>query len=256
MSDKPQPSAGGIALVTGGGRGIGRAIAQALGRCGVRVIVNFRADEGAAAEVVKGIRDDGGEAWPVQADVATKAGVEALFAQVRQLSGDHLDFLINNAGGPAERHPVATMPEEVWDDCMATNLKSAFLCTQAAHDLLPDGSGRIVNVTSISARSGGGPGMSHYAAAKAGMSNFTRACAKELAPRRITVNGIAPGVIYTDLHKHGTPQQELDELETRIPLGRLGQVDDVAGIAVFLCSAGAAYITGEIIEVNGGLLMS
>ena len=97
--------------------------------------------------------------------------------------------------------------------------------------------------------------MSHYAAAKAGMSNFTRACAKELAPRRITVNGIAPGVIYTDLHKHGTPQQELDDLRVRIPLGQLGQVDDVAGVPLFLCSAEAAYITGEIVEVNGGLLM-
>ena len=256
MDEAMRPSAGATALVTGGGRGIGRAIALALGRSGVRVIVNYRADHRAAEETVEGIEGDGGEAWPVQADVAVKADVETLFAQARKLLDGRLDILVNNAGGAAERHPVATMPEEVWDRCLATNLKSAFLSTQAALDLLPDGSGRIVNVTSISARSGGGPGMSHYAAAKAGMSNFTRACAKELAPRRITVNGIAPGVIYTDLHRRGTPQQELDELETRIPLGRLGQVDDVAGAALLLCSPAAAYITGEVVEVNGGLLMS
>ena len=256
MDKGPRSFSGRTALVTGGSRGIGRAIALALGRSGVQVIVNYHTNDSAAEEVVECIKADGGQAWPVQADVGTKADVDKLFAETQQFVGTCLDILINNAGGPAERYSLATMPEEVWDGCLATNLKSAFLCTQAALGLLPDGSGRIVNVTSISARTGGGPGMSHYAAAKGGMSNFTRACAKELADRGITVNGIAPGVIYTDLHKHGTPQQELDELEGRIPLGRLGQVDDVAGVALFLCSAEAAYVTGEIVEVNGGLLMA
>ena len=180
------------ALVTGGGRGIGRAVAEGLAAAGAAVVVNYLADEAAASRTVAGIRGSGGRAWAVQADVAEPAQVEALFAEARSLLGDRLDILVNNAGGPGTRRTVGEMSLEEWRRCLAVNLDGVFLCTRAALPLLADGRGRIVNVTSISARTGGPPGAGHYAAAKGGVSNFTRTCAKELAPRGITVNGVAP----------------------------------------------------------------
>ncbi|MBN2292973.1 MAG: 3-oxoacyl-ACP reductase FabG [Pirellulales bacterium] len=247
---------GKTALVTGGSRGIGRAIAESLGRCGVKVVVNYHSNAEAADETVAVIEAAGSRAWPVRADVSCKQEVDRLFEEVRRYVGDRLDILVNNAGGPGELTPIDSMTEESWDRCMAVNLKSVFLCTQAASAMLPDESGRIINVTSISARSGGGIGGAHYSAAKAGVSNFTRACAKEFAARKITVNGIAPGVIYTDIHKNMTTKSQLEELRRRIPLGYVGQAKDVAGGVLFLCSSQAEYITGEIIEINGGMLMN
>lgn len=247
---------GQTALVTGGSRGIGRAIVLALANNGAAVVANYHANQAAAQQVVQDVDRIGGKAWAVQADVSSKADVQRLFQSVRKHMGERLDILINNAGSPTQRFPLAQMPEEVWDHCFAVNVKSAFLCSQAAWDLLPDSSGRVINVTSISARSGGGPGMSHYASSKAAMTNFTRAAAKEFAPRGITVNGVAPGVIFTDLHKNETPEQEIDEIKDKILLGRLGEAEDIAGAVLLLCSEGGSYITGEIIEINGGLLMS
>jgi len=247
---------GKTALVTGASRGIGRAITVGLGRCGADVIVNYHTNAKAADQTVAMIADAGGQACAVQADVASKPDVDRLFGAVRERFGDRLDILVNNAGGPTDRHPLATMPEEVWRRCLALNLDSAFFCTQAAWGLLPDGAGHVINVTSISARTGGGPEASPYAAAKGGLSNFTRACAKEFAPRRITVNAIAPGVIETDLHRYGTPPEEFRAVVGRIPLGAAGQPEDVVGAVLLLCAPEGGYITGEIIEVNGGLLMS
>ena len=242
------------ALVTGGGRGIGRAVAEGLAAAGAAVVVNYLADEASARGTAAGIRGSGGRAWAVQADVADPGQVEVLFARAAGHLGGRLDILVNNAGGPGTRRPVAEMSLEEWRRCLAVNLDGVFLCTRAALPLLPDGRGRIVNVTSISARSGGGPGGGHYAAAKAGVSNFTRACAKELAPRGITVNGVAPGVIDTDLHRD-TPPEELASVTAQVPLGRTGTAADVAEAVVYLCGDGARYITGEIVEVNGGLRM-
>ena len=246
---------GRTALVTGGGRGIGRAVAEGLAAAGAAVVVNYLADEASARRTVAGIRSSGGRAWAVQADVADPAQVEALFARARGHLGGVLDILVNNAGGPGARRPVAEMSLEEWRRCLAVNLDGVFLCTRAAMPLLPEGRGRIVNVTSISARTGGGPGGGHYAAAKGGVSNFTRACAKELAPRGITVNGVAPGLIDTDLHRRGTPPEELAAVTAQVPLGRAGTAAEVAGAVVFLCGDEARYITGEILEVNGGLRM-
>ena len=243
------------ALVTGGGRGIGRAAAEALAKAGAAVVVNYLSDGVAAQRTVEGIRDAGGRAWAVQADVADPAQVEVLFAETRRHLGGRLDILVNNAGGPGVRRPVAQLSLEEWRRCLAVNLDGVFLCTRAALPLLPDGRGRVVNVTSISARSGGGPGGAAYSAAKAGVSNFTRACAKELAPRRITVNGVAPGVIDTDLHRRGTPAEELAAVTAQVPLGRIGSAGEAAAAVVFLCGEEAGYITGEILEVNGGLRM-
>ena len=243
------------ALVTGGGRGIGRAVAEGLAAAGAAVVVNYLADEASARRTAAAIRDSGGRAWALQADVADPGQVEALFENAAGRLGGGLDILVNNAGGPGVRRPLGEMTLEEWRRCLAVNLDGVFLCTRAALPLLPDGRGRIVNVTSISARSGGGPGSGHYAAAKGGVSNFTRACAKELAPRGITVNGVAPGVIDTDLHRRGTPPEELAAVTAQVPLGRIGSAAEVAGAVVFLCGDGARYITGEILEVNGGLRM-
>ena len=243
------------ALVTGGGRGIGRAVAEGLAAAGAAVVVNYLADEASARRTAAAIRDSGGRAWALQADVADPGQVEALFENAAGRLGGGLDILVNNAGGPGVRRPLGEMTLEEWRRCLAVNLDGVFLCTRAALPLLPDGRGRIVNVTSISARSGGGPGSGHYAAAKGGVSNFTRACARELAPRGITVNGVAPGVIDTDLHRRGTPPEELAAVTAQVPLGRIGSAAEVAGAVVFLCGDGARYITGEILEVNGGLRM-
>ena len=247
---------GNTALVTGASRGIGRGISIALGECGAKVVVNYNTNAKAASETVEKIIAAGGSAIAVQADVSKKADVTHLFEKVREFCDGCLDILVNNAGGRAEVAPIANMREDVWDDCISVNLKGVFLCTQAAIPLLPDSTGRIINVTSISARSGASVGLSHYAAAKAGLSNFTRNSAKELAGRGITVNAIAPGVIYTDLHKDNTPKEDLEQLKMRIPLQRLGEAEDCAGAVVFLCSLQASYITGEIIEINGGMLMA
>jgi len=247
---------GKTALVTGASRGIGRAIAIALGGCGAKIVVNYHSNAKAASETVEKIIAAGGNAIAVQADVSKKSDVVKMFEQTKEFCGDHLDILVNNAGARAEVAPITTLSEAAWDDCMSVNLKSTFLCTQAAIPLLPDSTGRIINVTSISARSGASLGLSHYAAAKAGLSNFTRNAAKELAPRGITVNAIAPGVIYTDMHKDNTSKEELEQLNTRIPLGRLGEAEDCAGAVLFFCSPQSSYITGEIIEINGGMLMA
>ena len=244
------------AIVTGASRGIGRAIATALGANGAHVIVNYRSNVQAAEETVNKIQSAGGKAWPVQADISQPDNIARLFATAKERFGDRLDILINNAGGPNDLHPLATMPKQIWDECLATNLTAVFLCTQAAWPLLPDRTGRIINVTSISARSGGGPHMTQYAAAKGGLSNFIRACAKEFAPRGITVNGLAPGVIYTDAHKFGTPPEELADLKGKIPLARLGVAEDCVGAVLMLCSDQGAFITGEIIEINGGMMMN
>lgn len=247
--------AGRHALVTGASRGIGRSIAVALGRCGAAVIVNFNRSEAAADEAVAAIEAAGGRAWAVQADVAIKTEVDRLFDTIRHHFGDRLDILVNNAGTLGGRYSIAQMPEDAWDHCMAVNVKSAFLCTQAAYHLLPDGKGRIVNVTSISARTGGGPCAAHYAAAKGALSSFTRNCARELAPRRITVNAVAPGLIKTDMH-NDTPANEFEQATGRIPLGYAGSPDDIVGAVLYLCDPQASYVHGEIIEINGGMLMS
>lgn len=256
MSELTVNLQGKTALVTGASRGIGRAVAEALGRCGAQVVVNYHTNTVAAEQTVAAIKAHGSDAWPVQADVGLKQDVDRLFDQVRCYVGDRLDILVNNAGGPLELVPVAAMSEALWDRCVAVNLKSVFLCTQAAAGMLPDESGRIINISSISARTGGCPGSAPYSAAKAAVSNLTRTCAMEFGPRKITVNGVAPGVIYTDNHKRSTSADKLEELRKRTVLGEIGQAEDVAGSVLFLCSRQARYITGEVIEINGGMLMN
>ena len=247
--------AGRTALVTGGGTGIGRAIALGLGRCGASVGVNYSRSKQEAEETVVELEGNGTRAMAIQADVSCWDDVHAMVGAVNDEFGG-IDILVNNAGISPGQHPTHDLPEEVWDRTLAVNAKGVFLCCKAAIPLLPDKTGRIVNVSSISARTGAGPGMLPYAAAKAAVTNMTRNLAKELAPRGITVNGVAPGIIRTRIHQEGTPPDEYQELIDRIPLKSDGQPEDIVGAVLLLVSDAGSYITGETIEINGGLLMS
>jgi len=246
---------GKAALVTGSSTGIGRAIALAFARNGADVAVNYCQSADAAKEVGDEIKAMGHKSVVVQADVSQKAEVEKLFAEVDAALGPRLDILVNNAGSLIQRAPTAEMTEETFDRVMAVNFKSVFLCSQAAIPRLPDGAGRVINTSSIAARNGGGPGAGVYAAAKAAVSCLTKSLAKELAPRGITVNGIAPGVIATPFHERFSTPERMERFKERTPLGRNGVAEDIVGAALFLVSPEASFLTGEMIEVNGGMLM-
>ena len=246
---------GQVALVTGASSGIGRATAVALARAGARVGVNYHKNQAGAKEAVEAIRQAGGEALEIHADVTRKAEVEALAAAVHRKWG-RIDILVNNAGDLIARHTLADMTEEYWDQIMALNLKSVFLCTQAVwEEMAGRKSGCIINVSSIAGRNGGGLGAAAYAAAKGGLLTYTKGLAKELAPYGIRVNGIAPGVIATPYHERYSPPELMAKFVANIPLGRAGTSEDIADVILFLASPAARYILGETVEVNGGMLM-
>jgi 3-oxoacyl-[acyl-carrier protein] reductase len=246
---------GQVALVTGASSGIGRATAAALAREGARVGVNYLKNQRGAEEAVEAIRQAGGEALAIHADVTRQHEVHALVAAVRKPWG-RIDILVNNAGDLIARRTLADMTEEYWDEIMDLNLKSAFLCTQAVwEEMAARKSGCIINVTSIAGRNGGGPGVAAYAAAKGGLLTYTKGLAKELAPYGIRVNGIAPGVIATPYHERYSPPELMAKMVTNIPLGRAGTAEEIADVILFLVSPAARYILGETVEVNGGMLM-
>jgi 3-oxoacyl-[acyl-carrier protein] reductase len=245
-----------VAWVTGSSTGIGAASAAALADAGCRVAVHYNRSEDEAREVVEGIRSSGGEAMLVGGDVADAGEVERMAGEIEDRYG-RLDVLVNNAGSLIERRSFSEMTEELWDRVMEVNLKSVFLCSQAIlPTMMRQGGGRIINVTSVAARNGGGPGSAAYATAKGGVSTLTRAMAKELVSDNILVNGVAPGVITTPFHERFTPPELRERMTAGIPLGREGTPEEVAGAVVFLASPAADYLVGEIIEVNGGQLMS
>jgi len=244
-----------VALITGASSGIGRATAEAMGRQGARVGVNYCKNQVGAEQAAETIRKAGSEALVLRADVTRNADVLAMAEAVRKEWG-RIDILVNNAGDLLARHTLANMTEEYWDLIMALNLKSAFLCVKAVwEEMVARKSGCIVNVSSIAGRNGGGPGAAAYAAAKAGLLTYTKSLAKELAPHGVRVNGIAPGVIATPYHERYSPAEVMQRLVALIPLGRAGTSEEIADVIVFLASPAARYITGETIEVNGGMLM-
>jgi 3-oxoacyl-[acyl-carrier protein] reductase len=246
---------GQVALITGASSGIGRATAEAMAREGARVAVNFHKNQSGAEQAVAKILGEGGEAFAFRADVTRSVEVESMVSAVRHRWG-RIDILINNAGDLIARRTLADMTEEYWDQIMALNLKSVFLCVTAVwEEMVARKSGCIVNVTSIAARNGGGPGAAAYAAAKGGLLTYTKGLAKELAPHGIRVNGIAPGVIATPYHERYSPGEVFQRFVSSIPMGRAGTSEEVADVIVFLASPPARYITGETIEVNGGMLM-
>jgi 3-oxoacyl-[acyl-carrier protein] reductase len=244
-----------VAIVTGASSGIGRATAQAMAREGARVAVNYCKNQTGAEQALETIRKAGGEAIAVRADVTRRAEVQAMAATVRE-RWRRIDILVNNAGDLLARRTLADMTEEYWDQIMALNLKSAFLCIQAVWEqMVARKSGCIINVTSIAGRNGGGPGAAAYGAAKGGLLTYTKGLAKELALHGIRVNGIAPGLIATPYHDRYSPPDLFQKYIASIPLGRAGTAEEVADVIVFLASPAARYITGETIEVNGGMWM-
>ncbi len=241
-----------VAIVTGASRGIGRAIALEFGGRGARVVVNFNQNSSAADEVVKKISESGGEAFSHQADVSVFEQADGLVKTAIEKYGD-LHILVNNAGITRDGL-IMTMSESDWDDVIQTNLKSTFNCCKAAiRHMLRRRYGRIINIASVSGIMGN-PGQTNYSASKAGQIGFTRALAREVASRTITVNAIAPGFIQTDIWST-VPEDAQKSLMDIIPLGRVGQPEEIAKAAAFLASDDAAYITGHILTVDGGIAM-
>jgi 3-oxoacyl-[acyl-carrier protein] reductase len=245
---------GKVALVTGGSRGIGRAIAIALGARGAKVIVNFASREDAAREVATAITDAGGQAAIAGFDVANGAAVTEA---IKAIAKDHgsLDILVNNAG-VAVNGLLMRFSDEQWFKVMQTNLAGAFHCTRAAATFVMKAktAGRIINITSVVGEMGNG-GQAAYSASKAGLIGLTMSTARELASRGVTCNAIAPGFIDTDMTATELPEAARAKLIEQIPLARIGAADDVAHSAAFLAGPEAAYITGQVIRVNGGMLM-
>jgi 3-oxoacyl-[acyl-carrier protein] reductase len=240
-----------VALVTGASRGIGRAIALALGAAGCSVCVNYRAQAEAAEEVVSTISQAGGRAIAIQGDIAKRDDVDALFRQVQEELGP-VEILVNNAG---IRHDalLLRLSDDDWDMVLDTNLRGAFMCTKAAmRSMVKARWGRVINISSIVGLMGN-PGQANYAAAKAGLIGFTRAVAREVANRGITVNAIAPGFITTDITED-LPAELKARILDSIPAGRFGAPDDVAGVVAFLASDASRYMTGQVLTVDGGFV--
>jgi 3-oxoacyl-[acyl-carrier protein] reductase len=244
---------GKVALVTGASRGIGRAIALELGALGARVAVNYHSRAEAASEVIQAIADAGGEAQAFQADVGDYAAAEKLVKSTIEGFGD-LHILVNNAGITRDGL-IMTMSEKDWDDVIRTNLKSTFNCSRhAVRHMLRRRYGRIINITSISGHIGNA-GQTNYSASKAGQIGFTKALAREVASRNITVNAVAAGYIDTDIWDT-VPEDIREGMVDLIPLGRKGATQDIAKAVAFLASEDAGYITGHILSVDGGMAMA
>ncbi|MCD2436285.1 3-oxoacyl-[acyl-carrier-protein] reductase [Acidaminococcus sp. NSJ-142] len=244
--------AGKVALVTGGSRGIGRAIALTLAEHGADVAINYAGNTAAAEEVAAAIEKLGRKALLVQGSVADTNGVADIVGRVVKELG-RLDILVNNAGITRDGL-LMRMKEADWDDVMNTNLKGVFNCSKAVlRTMMKQKGGRIVNMASVVGEMGNA-GQANYASAKAGVIGFTKSLAKEVASRNITVNAVAPGFIATDMTSVLTDEQKAEMART-IPLGRAGEPQDVANAVLFLVSDEAAYITGQVLNVDGGMVM-
>ncbi len=241
-----------IALVTGGSRGIGRAVCLRLASMGAYVGINYVANPAAAEETLSLIRDAGGSGFAVGFDVADSRAVQAAF---KEINADHgpVDILVNNAGITRDGL-MARMKDADWDAVLATNLKGMFNCSKAAaRQMMKKRRGRIISITSVIGFLGNA-GQTNYAAAKAGMVGLSRSMAREFAARNITVNCVAPGYIVTDMTA-GLSDDIKEAIRAQVPLGSLGSPEDVAAAVGYLASPEAAYVTGQVIHVNGGMYM-
>jgi len=254
MAINDKALAGKVALVTGASRGIGRAIAIALGRRGAKVIVNYASREDAAREAAAAVEAAGGQAAISGFDVSNSTAVTDA---IKAIGKDHgsLDILVNNAG-VAVNGLLMRFSDEQWQKTLNTNLAGAFHTTRAAATLLlkAKSAGRIINITSVVGEMGNG-GQAAYAASKAGLIGLTMSTARELASRGVTCNAIAPGFIETDMTAEQLPEAQRAKLLEGIPLGKIGKADDVGDAAAFLAGPEAGYITGQVLRINGGMLM-
>ena len=244
---------GKCAVVTGASRGIGRAIALELASQGARVVVNYSGSADKAAQVVEEIEANGGEAIAVQANVASGESVQQLMQTALSTYGA-IDILVNNAGITRD-NLLMRMKDDEWDDVLNTNLKGVFLCTKAvARQMMKQRAGRIINISSIVGVVGN-PGQANYVAAKAGVIGLTKTTAQELASRNILVNAIAPGFITTEM-TDSLPEELKQTMLKQIPLAKLGQPEDIAKAVAFFASDSANYITGQTLQVDGGMVMA
>lgn len=243
---------GKVALVTGASGGIGRAIAEELARSGAQVALNYSRNAARAEETVAQIEAADGQAFAVQADITDSGAVERMISQVQERWG-RLDILVNNSGVTRDGL-LMRMKDEDWDTVLDTNLKGAFHCSRAAVKLMmKQRSGRIINISSVVGVIGN-PGQTNYCASKAGLIGFTKALAKEVGSRGVTVNVIAPGFIATEMTGQ-LPEDVVNRIMSNVPLGSFGEPEDVAAAVLYLASEGAKYVTGHVLQVDGGLGM-
>ncbi len=240
-----------VALITGSSRGLGKAMALAMARQGATVIVNYRSHGEAAEAVLQELRAEGRKGVLYQADVSDANEAQDMVRQCAKEFG-RLDILVNNAGVNRDGL-LMRMSDDNWRDVIATSLDGTFHCTRAAsRTMLKQRWGRIINMCSVAGLTGNA-GQANYCAAKAGVIGFTRAAARELAPRSITVNAIAPGLIETGMAQD-MPEAAREQLLSRVPMGRMGRVEEVTSLVTFLASEAAGYITGQVLVVDGGML--
>ena len=244
-----------VAIVTGGGRDIGREVSLKLAAEGARVVINFANDAVSAHETLDRVKAAGGEAVIHQADVSTGAGAAGLVEAATAAFGGRIDILVNLAGGMVQRRPLAEIDEAFFDHVMNLNLRSAWLMTRAAVPHMSAGAA-IVNFSSQAGRDGGGPGASIYATAKGALMTFTRSMAKELGPQGIRVNALCPGMISTSFHDTFSKDEVRKMVAGATPLRREGRAEEVAQAVAFLVSDEASFLTGVNLDINGGLLFS